>query len=55
LSLVRVVAAGERGEARTLQGKGRDPSGRKFKVFVTWHPNFEALLATGNIKGAGKI
>ena len=50
MSRVRVVGKGDRGRARTLQGKGRDPSGRKFKVFLTWHPNFDALLATGNIK-----
>ena len=50
MSLVRVVAAGDRGRERTLRGKGRDPQGRKFKVFLTYHPDFEALLATYNVK-----
>ena len=50
MSLVRQVASGDRGEARTVQGNGRDPQGRKFKVFVTWHANFELLLATYDVK-----
>ena len=50
MSLVRVVAQGDRGRERTLRGKGRDDAGRKFKVFLTYHPNFEALLATYDIK-----